>query len=72
MDRKQDGGERIAPDGGFIKPGYNARIAPLPLDVEPLPRSRFGNAIDVRRLNGSVAVDDDDETILDADEGLKD
>ena len=68
----EDGGgaEHLAPDGSFLKPGYNSELDSLPLDVEPLPRSRLGNAVDARRLDGSVAIDDDDEAVLDQDEGL--
>lgn len=58
-------GEHVAPDGSFLKPGYNSELDPLPLDVEPLPQSRMGNAVDVRRLDGSVAIDDDDDKVLD-------
>lgn len=70
--RPERGTETIAPDGTFLKPGYNTDLGALPLDVEPLPRSRFGSAIDVRKLDGTVAIDDDDDTILDQDEGLID
>ncbi|HWU50953.1 MAG TPA: hypothetical protein VN042_13805 [Asticcacaulis sp.] len=62
--------EHLAPDGSFLKPGYNSELDPLPLDVEPLARSRPGNAVDVRRLDGSVAIDDDDDAVLNQDEGL--
>lgn len=67
-----DGGraERLAPDGTFLKSGYNAELDPLPLDVEPLTRSRPGNAVDVRRLDGGIAIDDDDDAVLNQDEGL--
>ncbi|MGN6422290.1 MAG: hypothetical protein ACTHLA_03160 [Asticcacaulis sp.] len=63
-------GERLAPDGTFLKSGYNSELDPLPLDVEPLARSRSGNAVDVRRLDGSVAINDDDDAVLGQDEGL--
>ncbi|WP_443750222.1 hypothetical protein [Asticcacaulis solisilvae] len=59
--------ERQTPDG-LKKDGYNAGIE-IPVSVEPLPKSRMGQAVDVRTLKGEGVVDvhDDDDEILDQD-----
>jgi len=59
----------------FEKEGYNSNMRGMPIDIEPVPEpeDRMGAAIDVRKMpdNGVVEVHkDDDDVILDDDEGL--
>ncbi len=59
--------ERLTPDG-LKRDGYNAGID-IPVSVEPLAKSRMGQALDVRALTGEgvVEVHDDDDEMLDED-----
>jgi hypothetical protein len=59
--------EAQTPDG-FKKDGYNAGVT-TPVSVEPIPKSRMGQAHDVRTMKGDgvVEVHDDDDEILDKD-----
>lgn len=56
--------ERRTPDG-FKKDGYNAAID-VPVSIEPVPKSRHGNRLDVRTMTGDgvVEIHDDDDDIL--------
>lgn len=57
-------GEHLS-DEGLKKDGYNSGID-KPVSVEPVEKSRKGNALDVRTLTGDGVVeihDDDDETL---------
>jgi len=61
---KTDRGERFT-DEGLKKDRYNAGID-KPVSIEPVEKSRKGNALDVRTLTGDGVVeihDDDDETL---------
>lgn len=57
--------ERQTPDG-LKKDGYNAGID-IPVSVEPVAKSRLGQAHDVRTLTGDgvVEIHDDDDEMLD-------
>ena len=61
------GKERQTRDG-FRKDGYNAGID-VPVAVEPVAKSRPGQALDVRTLkaDGVVEIHDDDDEVLDAE-----
>ncbi len=59
-----DTGERLTEEG-LKKDRYNAAID-APVSIEPVEKSRKGNALDVRTLTGDGVVeihDDDDETL---------
>jgi hypothetical protein len=64
-DHKTDRGERFT-DEGLKKDHYNAGID-MPVSIEPVPKSRPGNALDVRTLTGDgvVEIHDDDDEALD-------
>jgi len=58
-------GERFT-DEGLKKDHYNAGID-MPVSIEPVEKSRKGNALDVRTLTGDgvVEIHDDDDEALD-------
>jgi hypothetical protein len=59
-----DSGERLT-GTGLNKDGYNAGID-KPVAIEPVEKSRKGNALDVRTMTGDGVIeihDDDDETL---------
>lgn len=63
-DEKADTGERLTPEG-LKKDHYNAGLD-KPVSVEPVPKSRHGNRLDVRTMTGDGVIeihDDDDEAL---------
>ena len=61
---RTDSGERVT-DTGLKKDGYNAGIDG-PVSIEPVEKSRKGNALDVRTMTGDgvAEIHDDDDEML--------